>query len=197
MKTTNSYHSAVKFHAPLKSLSFEYFGEAKFDCALPIKLQKEKYDEGYNEAKKVFEAQLKSQSEQWDNLYKNALNSIDEKYDLLVKDLKNELPTFVVKILEHLMKNLPAPKENLIDFVKETLNEASSLDEPLKLLISDKDESLLSEIDALAKEKFSKLNVAADKNISPGNCVLTTKWGLIENGLQSRVEKLQNLISQA
>ena len=164
------------------SVRFEYFGEPSVygqEAQNALQQCEKKYQQALDKLHNESENQMRQLSEK-----------LSSAYGLWLEDLQQQIPGFLVKLLNLIIPKVKITQENLYELILPLL-EKTSEDQNLVIYISQDDQRFLGEL----KNKFcaySKITWTVDSALKSGDVVLETPSGSLDNRLQSRLKTLKN-----
>ena len=106
----------------------------------------------------------------------------------MLNELQQQLPSFLLKLLEYIIPKVQITKETLQEFIQPLLQKGQE-DEKIILHYSQQDEKLIQEL----KENFTSSTITWTLNttLTSGDIMIETPSGTLDNRLQSRLQTLK------
>lgn len=181
MKMNLCCHRVSFFQKSPDRIRFEYFGEP-FVAGDEVRNSFEQKEVEYKDSLDEIRCE-----------YENKLQCLEEKlekaYNFWVEDLQQQLPGFLLKLLNLIIPNVCIKEDNLAELIGPLLVKTSD-NQNLVLRISQKDQVWLADL----KKKFgdfSKITWTVDPTLKSGDIVLESDSGILDNRLQSRLKNLK------
>lgn len=170
------------YHSKPIKVRFEYFGAPSIygqEAQNMLQQCEKKYQQELDKLHSKSEVQIQQLSEKLSNAY-----------NLWLEDMQQQIPSFVLKLLNLVIPKVQITQENLYELILPLL-EKTSEDQNLVIHISQDDQQFLDELkDRLGVS--SKFTWTVDAALKSGDVVLETPSGSLDNRLQSRLKTLKN-----
>ncbi len=115
----------------------------------------------------------------------------------VVAQLNEALPALALEIARRLLAGYEPPAEVVSRLCAEALEELFPERENLELVVSARDEVLLDGIKPAWKQRYPGLRVSCDETLSPGDCQVRSRFGLIDARLGTKLSALSSNLSPA
>ena len=170
-----TFYSKKPFHVQLES-----FGEPSVSHQThqeALKKCKDTFEKKQNELVKTYQKNLQTLTEK-----------IEHANEALLNELQQQLPSFLLKLLEYIIPKVQITKETLQEFIQPLLQKGQE-DEKIILHYSQQDEKLIQEL----KENFTSSTITWTLNttLTSGDIMIETPSGTLDNRLQSRLQTLK------
>jgi flagellar assembly protein FliH len=125
------------------------------------------------------------------------LRKISTLETLVVGQLNDALPALAMEIARRLLAGYEPPPEVVSRLCGEALEELFPERENLELVVGPRDAALLEGIRPAWKQRYPGLRVNCDDTLSPGDCQVRSRFGLIDARLGTKLSALANSLSPA
>ena len=132
---------------------------------------------------------LAQQQQAYEQQIQQLADKLDQAYDNYVVDFQQQLPGFLLKLLNLVIPKVKIDVENLTELIRPLLERISD-EESLILHISPQNEPFLQDLKAHFHSKH-KITWMVDEALKNGDIVLETSTGTLDNRLQSRIRTLK------
>lgn len=133
---------------------------------------------------------LEQQSLQQGENFEKLCSKIQTSYDHFMEDFQNQLPDYLMHLLEILLPKIKIERETLLELIQQLL--ASNVSEgPLTLCISLADQTMIDDLQKHFTNKYPQLKITTDPSLQAGDMILKTDFGILDNRLKSRLKTLQ------
>jgi flagellar assembly protein FliH len=115
----------------------------------------------------------------------------------VVAQLNDALPALALEIARRLLAGYEPSAEVVSGLCREALEELFPERENLELIVSARDSVLLEGIKPSWKQRYPGLRVSCDESLSPGDCQVRSRFGLIDARLGTKLSALTTNLSPA
>jgi flagellar assembly protein FliH len=115
----------------------------------------------------------------------------------VVAQLNDALPALALEIARRLLAGYEPPPEVVSRLCGEALEELFPERENLELVVGARDAGLLEDIGPGWKLRYPGLRVSCDETLSPGDCQVRSRFGLIDARLGTKLAALRGNLSPA
>jgi flagellar assembly protein FliH len=114
-----------------------------------------------------------------------------------VAQLGAALPGLGVEIARRLLAGYEPPAEVVARLCGEALEELFPERENLELVVSPRDAGLLENLKSTWQQRYPGLRVSSEETLSPGDCQVRSRFGLIDARMDSKLSALSNSLAPA
>jgi flagellar assembly protein FliH len=125
------------------------------------------------------------------------LSKIASLESAFVAQLGASLPGLGVEIARRLLAGYEPPADVVARLCNEALEELFPERENLELVVSPRDAGLLESMKTAWQQRYPGLRVCSEDNLSPGDCQVRSRFGLIDGRMESKLSALSNSLSPA
>lgn len=162
------------------SIHFEYFGD--------VSVSGQAAQDSLDNCEKQYEAKLEKLRGEYNEKLKIISGKIDKAIGGWFDDMQEQIPGFLVKLLNLIIPKVKVTEENLTELVAPLL-EKTSEDKCVILHFSEEDQPLIEGIKSKFQDK--RITWTVDTSLEPGDVLLETSSGTLDNRLQSRIKALK------
>lgn len=180
MRMSSCCHKIILSGARPTNIRFEYFG----DVSVPGQVAQDSLDN----CEKKYKEKLEKIQEEYESKLQLLSGKLDKSVNTWLEDMQQQIPGFLLKLLNLIIPKVQITEENLTELLMPLLEKTSDNDR-LILHFSREDQIL---IEAL-KSKFQNKQITwtVDTALKPGDILLETASGTLDNRLQSRIKSLK------
>jgi flagellar assembly protein FliH len=115
----------------------------------------------------------------------------------LLGQLREALPGLALEIARRLLAGFEPPPELIEKFCREALDQLFPEREGLELSLCPRDAEQLSRLNPAWLQRFPELKVCTDAALSPGDCLVRSRFGLTDGRQQTKLAILQHSLTGA
>lgn len=173
-------HKIILPNASHVSVHFEYFGD--------VSVSGQAAQDALDNCEKKYKEKLARLQEAYDEKLKIISDKIDKAIGVWFDDMQGQIPGFLLKLLNLIIPKVQITEENLTGLVAPLLEKTSD-DKSIILHFSEEDQPLIENIKSKFQDK--RITWTVDTSLKPGDVLLETSSGTLDNRLQSRVKSLK------
>lgn len=197
------YKHSARFHAALKGLAIipekppeppaPTYNEAQLQQRVQAARQ-----EGLNQGHQQLAPQIQQLRQQAATLQASVLSGIEKRFEGFTGELYGRLPDWLMALMRRVLVEVTMTPEALKAIVEDTLSEISSEAEQMEIRLCPADLKLLQENDHELDTRYPKLTFREDKSLSSGDCLLHSRFGLVDARIETKLNKIiEDLKAQA
>jgi len=154
-------------------------------------LRAKAFEEGRKEAMASFGEQIKAAQELKGKLFKQL--QLAEKQ--LSDAAENALPELIVEGARRVISGWTPSPEDVQRIVGEMLAGIAGDRGALQIRLNESDKSHLDALEANDMHEFGEITLIEDRNLKPGECVVSGRFGLIDGRFETKLEGLRKLFN--
>ncbi len=190
-----AFETALVFSRKLKSVSLESSGEAPIGGAALEAARQESFQAGFQSASDKCNAQILELRTQMQQHADGILKKIEGAYEALAGELAAALPELIVAGVHKILGEDASGVETLRARIDNAVAQSCPVGEPVSVRLAPQDLKALQEMDAQYCENHPRLSFKADETLKVGDCVMETKFGLVDARLRTQLRRLLEEVS--
>ncbi|HVU25877.1 MAG TPA: FliH/SctL family protein [Opitutus sp.] len=192
-----AYHQLVAFDRPLAAATL---------AGAPSRLYTENevnarehaaYRRGTDDARALADQHLVELRADLAALSDGVLRNLAGLEDVLLRQIRDQLPSLAVEIGRHLLAGFEPPADVVARICTETLDHLFPERENLELSVSPRDAALLDTIDASWKTRYPGLRIVTDATLAPGDCQVRSRFGLTDARQSTKIAAMRQHLAPA
>jgi len=152
------------------------------------------YHAGADAARASADQQLVEFRSDMVQLSEGALKKIGGIEALLVTQLREALPALALDIARRLLADFEPPPEVIERFWRESLDQLFPETEGLELALCARDAELLEELNPEWRRRYSGLRLRVDPGLKRGDCLVRSRFGLIDARQNTKLQSLEQAL---
>lgn len=194
------YPKFVTFDRPLKSAAVVQGKGSLFTAKEIEALEKAAFARGLEHAQAVHSKQLAAQQSEFASLATGVLSKVGQAENAAVGELTKIIPALIRDISERLLAGYKPSAEVVSRICEESIAGLSAETDEVEMNLAAHDLELLRQH---APEWFTragstgKLRMNADHSLKPGDCVIKSRFGLIDARLETKMRALNTAVAAA
>jgi flagellar assembly protein FliH len=192
-----AFAKLIAFDRPLAGVLLpgqagQQYGEAE----LAAKVE-EAYRRGVDAARGAADQQMVELRADIEQLSQGVLQRLAAAEPALLGQLREALPGLALEIARRLLAGFEPPPELIEKFCREALDQLFPEREGLELSLCPRDAEQLSRLNPDWLQRFPELKVCTDATLSPGDCLVRSRFGLTDGRQQTKLAILQHSLTGA
>jgi flagellar assembly protein FliH len=192
-----AFAKLIAFDRPLAGVLLpgqagQQYGEAE----LAAKVE-EAYRRGVDAARGAADQQMVELRADIEQLSQGVLQRLAAAEPALLGQLREALPGLALEIARRLLAGFEPPPELIEKFCREALDQLFPEREGLELSLCPRDAEHLSRLNPDWLQRFPELKVCTDAALSPGDCLVRSRFGLTDGRQQTKLAILQHSLTGA
>jgi flagellar assembly protein FliH len=152
------------------------------------------YQRGVDAARAAADQQMVELRSDLARLGEDVFNGLRGSEAAMLSKLHEALPQLAVDIARRLLAGYEPPPEVVSRLCEEAVEQLLPEREGLELMLSPRDAALLQELKPGWLSRFTGLTIRADASLSPGDCLVRSRFGLTDARAATKLTALtQNL----
>ena len=191
----SSYKHIAKFEAPLKGITVapgrppeppaHVFTEAEV---------KEREDaaraEGTTQAEQQANQQIVQLRQQAAGMQSGIFQKLDSDFQSLITEVNGRLPTLIMTLVRRVLIDVKIDADTVKAIVDDTLFQISGETEKMEIRISPGDMEIMQWMVPQFENKYPNLTFKEDPSLSSGDCVLNSRYGLVDATVATKLGKI-------
>lgn len=153
--------------------------------------------EGAEDTRRFADAQMVEMRSEVQQLNESLFEALRQAENRLADQVRASLPGLAVEIGRRLLAGWEPPVEVVERICREALEELFPETAGLELVISARDAALLEKLNPGWLAEFSGLKVTTDTNLHSGDCLVRSRFGVVDARGSTRLRALQESLTHA
>ncbi|HWA85557.1 MAG TPA: FliH/SctL family protein [Opitutus sp.] len=192
-----AYHQLVAFDRPLSAATLAGAPGRPYSETELNAREHAAYRRGTDEARTVADRHLVELRADLASLSDGILRNLSGLEEMLLRQLRDQLPNLAVEIGRHLLAGFEPPADIVARICTETLDHLFPERENLELSVSARDAGLLDTIEPGWKSRYPGLRIVIDTTLSPGDCLVRSRFGLTDARQSTKLAALRQHLAPA
>lgn len=159
------------------------------------KAVKEAYEKGAVETRKSLEAEIEKSREGVKFAAEGALSKLADRHSEALSMMRSLVPSLVTEATARVVAGLPVDAEFVRRVVDDLLNDVAPGAENVEVQLCAEDVAKVAGFDQELRHKFPTLRVVENKDIKPGDCLVKTRFGVLDGRISSKMKAVENLLT--
>lgn len=151
--------------------------------------------EGAEDTRRFADAQMVEMRTEVQQLNESLFEALRQAESRLTEQVRNALPGLAVEIGRRLLAGWEPPPETVERICREALDELLPETTGLELVISGRDAELLERLNPGWLTEYPNLKVTADASLQPGDCLVRSRFGVVDARAGTRLRALQESLA--
>ena len=151
--------------------------------------------EGFEEARKLADVDLSKIRSDATALIDGAFSRIQDKYEAALGQMRAILPQLVGEAARRVVAGVPVNAELVKAVVRDLLEEVAPGAESVEVQLSAADLARVSGFEQELGHKFPSIHLMENRELLPGDCVVRTRFGVIDGRISSKLKAVEGLLS--
>ena len=153
--------------------------------------------DGAEDTRRFADAQMVEMRTEVQQLNETLFEALRQAEGRLADQVRASLPGLAVEIGRRLLAGWEPPVEVVERICREALEELFPETAGLELVISARDAALLEKLNPGWLAEFTGLKVTTDTNLHPGDCLVRSRFGVVDARGNTRLRSLQDSLARA
>ncbi len=153
--------------------------------------------EGAEDTRRFADAQMVEMRSEVQQLNESLFEALRQAENRLADQVRASLPGLAVEIGRRLLAGWEPPVEVVERICREALEELFPETAGLELVISARDAALLEKLNPGWLAEFTGLKVTTDTNLHSGDCLVRSRFGVVDARGSTRLRALQESLTHA
>jgi len=155
----------------------------------------EAYHRGVEESRNALEAEIIRVSAEAEAANSGALSRLAERHEQAVSQMRALLPRLVVDATERVVSGIPVDATFVKAVVNDLLNDVAPGAENVEIQLCPEDAAKVVGFDQELRHKFPTLQLIENKDIASGDCLVKTRFGVLDGRMASKLKAVEGLLS--
>jgi flagellar assembly protein FliH len=160
-------------------------------------MREEARREGAEDARHFADSQMVEMRTEVQQLNESLFEALRQSEARLADQVRSALPGLAVEIGRRLLAGWEPPAEVVERICHEALDELYPETTGLELVVSARDSELLEKLNPGWLAEFSNLKISIDSNLHPGDCLVHSRFGVVDARGATRLRSLQESLANA
>lgn len=157
-------------------------------------VRKEGYDRGLAEAAASYEEKLVEYRNGICDLQKKTLEALESQHEALIAQAAHALPALTMEAIRRVLTIVQIDAETVAGIVDEMLEQTNPGSGALELRLSERDLKLFEGNEERLAQKYPGISFTADPELQPGDCVVRSRFGLIDGRVATKLQNMEGLL---
>lgn len=182
----------LRFNAPLVDVIHRPTDAPAYTRAEMLRIRAQAVEEGKLAQRAFTDAQVAELRADVQDLQRGLFAQLESVDRRLFEQLQQELPALVVDLARRLLADYEPPPEQVEKICRATMDELLPAKDGITLIVSNKDASALESVQAEWTREYPGLQIHTDHNLRSGECVVKSRFGIIDGRHQTRLHALRD-----
>ena len=190
-----AFAKLISFDRPLAGIVLPGVAGQTFTEAEVAAKTEEAYRRGVDAARGAADQQMVELRADIEQLSQGVLQKLAATEPALFAQLRESLPGLALEIARRLLAGFEPPPEIIERFCREALDQLFPEREGLELALCPRDAEQLSRLNPDWLQRFPELRVRTDAALSPGDCMVRSRFGLTDGRQQTKLAILEHSLT--
>jgi flagellar assembly protein FliH len=155
------------------------------------------YQRGVDATRTLADQQMVEFRADIEQLSEGVFKKVSGLEPMLVAQLRDALPGLALDLARRLLAGYEPPAEVVGRICEEALNEIFPERDNLELSVAPRDAALLEKLNPDWLRRYPGLRIRPDATLTPGDCVVRSRFGLTDARMQTKLTALEHSLSPA
>lgn len=194
---TQGLTELIRFDRPLRGATVRGPASRLFTAAEVLEREAEARRQGADEARAAAQAEIGTLRTELETLQAGVLAKLGQAETMLLDQLRDALPPLALDLAKRLLAGYEPDAAAIGRICAEALAEVFPERTNLELALCGRDAALLEKLNPDWLQKYPGLSVRADPALAPGDCVVRSRFGLIDARLATKLAALEQNLTAA
>ncbi len=188
--------STLVFSCPPKSIHL--VGQAPVVTYTSAQLDQavqEAYKSGGEDARRATEAELAKARTDASGVINGALSKVVERHTESLAQMRALLPRLVSEATARVIAGIPVDSAFVRSVVNDLLEDVAPGAENVEIQLCAADEAKVAGFDKELRHKFPTLRLVENNDLAPGDCLVKTRFGVLDGRMSSKLKAVEGLLS--
>lgn len=153
------------------------------------------YERGVQETRATVESELKQTKEQAQTVLSGALSKVVDKHAEALGMMRSLLPRLVTEATARVVAGIPVDGAYVQRVVDDLLADVAPGAENVEVQLCAEDAAKVAGFDLELRHKFPTLRLVENKDLAPGDCLVKTRFGVLDGRMESKLKAVEGLLS--
>jgi flagellar assembly protein FliH len=159
------------------------------------KAVKEAYEKGAEETRKSLETESEKSRDGVKFAAEGALSKLADRHSEALSMMRSLVPNLVTEATARVVAGLPVDAEFVRRVVDDLLNDVAPGAENVEVQLCAEDVAKVAGFDQELRHKFPTLRVVENRDIKPGDCLVKTRFGVLDGRISSKMKAVESLLT--
>jgi flagellar assembly protein FliH len=141
------------------------------------------------------EAQLEKSGQQAKMVSEGAFSKVVERHTEALAMMRSLVPSLVTEATARVVAGLPVDAAFVRRVVDDLLDDVAPGAENVEVQLCAEDVAKVAGFDQELRHKFPTLLVVENKDIKPGDCLVKTRFGVLDGRISSKLKAVESLLT--
>ena len=152
------------------------------------------YRRGSEEATRLLERQMIEQRSEMVALQSRTFATLAEQHTALVQQIHDVVPELVIEGVARVLANTGFDREAIVSIANDLLAEVAPGRDQVELQLAPGDLELIAGYEESFREKHPAILFKANADLRPGDCVVRSRFGMIDGRLATKLRALEGFL---
>jgi flagellar assembly protein FliH len=172
-------------NAPIVTYASDEFDKAVADA----------YEKGAEDTRLSLESEMQKNREQLKTATEGALSKVVDRHSEALSMMRSLVPKLVTEATARVVAGLPVDAVFVRSVVDDLLNDVAPGAENVEVQLCAEDVAKVAGFDQELRHKFPTLRVVENKDIKPGDCLVKTRFGVLDGRISSKLKAVEGLLT--
>ena len=153
--------------------------------------------EGAEDARRFADSQMVEMRTEVQQLNESLFETLRQAETRMADQVRTALPGLAVEIGRRLLAGWEPPVETVARICHEALEELYPETSGLELVVSARDSGLLEKLNPGWLAEFPNLKISVDPHLNPGDCLVHSRFGVVDARGATRLRSLQESLAHS
>jgi flagellar assembly protein FliH len=153
------------------------------------------YDRGFSEAKAATEAELIKLRADAKAVIDGAFSKVVERHEYALDQIRMLLPRLVSEATARVIAGVEVSSELVRAVVNDLLGDVTPGSDTVEVQLCPADLAKVTGFDQELRHKFPNIHLTGNRELQPKDCVVKTRFGVLDGRLESKLKSIEGLLS--
>lgn len=159
------------------------YSQEQFDAAC-----REAHQRGAHEATELLERQMLELRADVQHLQTATFTKLERAHADLIAQFRTLLPELVTEIASRVVSGTPISQDTVLSIVGEVLQGIEHRSPDLEVRLAPRDLELIAGHESNFREKHPALTFLADTDLKPGDCIVQSRFGMLDGRISTKLQ---------
>lgn len=153
------------------------------------------YEHGLAEARNASQAEIERLRKEVASVIDGSFRSIVARHEAALSEMRNLLPRLVVDATSRVVAGVPVDESLVRAVVVDLLADVAPGAETVEVQLCAADLAKVTGFDQELRHKFPSVHLQENKELAPGDCIVKTRFGVLDGRRASKLKAVEALLS--
>lgn len=153
------------------------------------------YERGFAEAKASTEAELSKLRADAKAVIDGALSKVNERHEYALDQIRALLPKLVSEATARVIAGIEVSGELVRAVVNDLLGDVTPGSDTVEVQLCSGDLAKVTGFDQELRHKFPNIHLTENRELMPKDCVVKTRFGVLDGRVASKLKSIEGLLS--